>query len=219
LKRPIFLNLNFEPKGAGRDCSWSRLPPAQFSWSLVFYSCGPRYWQATVALASRPPVLRVPRGQLSLSRTRQSGKPKCRRERILQRVHQRRVQSAWWGGCDSSNGVFALRIPKFRDWVMHLSPSKAQISEARLWVLLFAAALIIPDLYFLLRRSSKRRHAVQQELQAYQERQQQQPLPVYRSTHTVGRPSSRNAFELLNGSTTSGHRALQAFKRRLPTVA
>ena len=41
LRRPISLDLNFEPKGAGRDCSRSRLPPARFSWSPVFYSCRP----------------------------------------------------------------------------------------------------------------------------------------------------------------------------------
>ena len=35
------LDLQFEPKGAGRDCSRSRLPPARFFWSPVFYSCGP----------------------------------------------------------------------------------------------------------------------------------------------------------------------------------
>jgi hypothetical protein len=36
-----FRNLNFEPKGGGRDCSGSRLPPARFSWSPLFYTCGP----------------------------------------------------------------------------------------------------------------------------------------------------------------------------------
>ena len=40
LRRPISLDLNFEPKGADRT-SPARLPPARFSWSPVFYSCRP----------------------------------------------------------------------------------------------------------------------------------------------------------------------------------
>jgi len=38
---PILLDPIFGPKGAGRDRSWSRLPPARFSGSSFFYSRGP----------------------------------------------------------------------------------------------------------------------------------------------------------------------------------
>jgi hypothetical protein len=41
LRRPIPLDLNFEPKGAGRDCSRSRLPPARFSWSVLTIDTNP----------------------------------------------------------------------------------------------------------------------------------------------------------------------------------
>ena len=69
--RPMFRSPTFEPKGAGRDYARSRLPPARFSRSPVFY-----HWHC---LCSKPPW-HWPRAQSRFS-------PGSRKPSVPGRVH------------------------------------------------------------------------------------------------------------------------------------